>query len=150
MRGRPPKPPEERIRRNLDGPTVPTTELHPDPLGRCFGPDLPEGRSWCLQTRQWWEEWRRSAQAPGLLQTEWSYLLDTALLHNAMWADGEYRWAAEVRNRLGRFGVTYADRLQNRQKIVNGEDQPDPDQRPKMGTSSTAPKDPKARLRAAS
>jgi hypothetical protein len=33
----------------------------------------------------WWDTWRRSAQAQEFTDTDWDFLLDTALMHHTMW-----------------------------------------------------------------
>lgn len=75
------------------------------------GPALPEGMTWHPMTQAWWETWRRSAQAQAMTDTDWSFLLDTALMHDAMWSKGQWTLAAEVRLRVAKFGATPEDRL---------------------------------------
>ena len=46
--------------------------------GAPVGPSLPDSLDWPDVTREWWETWRRSAQAKTFTDTDWSFLLDTA------------------------------------------------------------------------
>ena len=79
--------------------------------GRTYGPDLPEDVDWAWHPRTvaWWATWRTSAQAQTLQQTDWDFLLDTAVLHSAFW-DGKRDVAAELRLRVAKFGATIEDR----------------------------------------
>lgn len=83
--------------------------------GQVRGPDLPDG-DWPDATRAWWEAWRVSAQAQAFTDVEWHYLLDTALLHRALWL-GDTRVAGELRLRLARFGATEVDRDRMRLQV---------------------------------
>lgn len=113
-RGPAPKDPSERVRRNK---TEPETVVQAD--GELHGPDLPdETFDWPDATRLWWETWRRSAQAKLFTETDWSFLLDTAILHMRFW-DGEVAVAGELRLRAAKFGATPEDRA--RLKIAVGE-----------------------------
>lgn len=113
-RGPAPKDPAERRRRNADGDLV--TVIVAD--GQVHGPALPAGVDWPDATLDWWETWRKSAQAASFTDTDWSFLLDTAILHMAFW-DGDRSVAAELRLRAAKFGATPEDRA--RLKISIGE-----------------------------
>jgi hypothetical protein len=82
------------------------------------GPDLPADIDWPDVTRDWWETWRRSPQAQTFTDTDWSFLLDTAVLHMEFWV-GDRTVAAELRLRAAKFGATPEDRA--RLKIAVGE-----------------------------
>lgn len=86
--------------------------------GKTHGPDLPESIDWPDVTLEWWETWRTCAQASTYTDTDWSFLLDTAVLHAAFW-DGNHSAAAELRLRVAKFGATPEDRA--RLKISIGE-----------------------------
>lgn len=86
--------------------------------GKVHGPELADGIDWPDVTREWWETWRLSAQASTFTDTDWSFLLDTAVLHMAFW-DGDRSAAAELRLRVAKFGATPEDRA--RLKIAVGE-----------------------------
>lgn len=104
-RGPAPKDPSRRARRNKD--PIPTTELEFRPAEP---PELPKGKRWHPRTVEWWEMWKRSPQAELMGETDWSFLLDTALMHDAMWSKGQWTLAAEVRLRVAKFGMTPEDR----------------------------------------
>ncbi|GGX27011.1 phage terminase small subunit [Streptomyces chryseus] len=113
-RGPAPKDPTKRRRRNAD---EPDTVLHPDDELR--GPELPEeaGIDWHPMTRAWWDTWRRSAQAQTFTETDWAFLVDTALMHHSMWDKGQWTLAAEVRLRAAKFGATPEDRARLKLKV---------------------------------
>jgi hypothetical protein len=90
--------------------------------GELRGPLLPEGvlpddEDWHPRTRQWWETWRRSPQAQTFIETDWDFLLDTALLHHVMWTKGRWEFASEVRLRAAKYGATPEDRMRLKLKI---------------------------------
>lgn len=89
--------------------------------GELRGPALPEGvlddESWHPRTVQWWTTWRRSAQAQTFTETDWDFLLDTALMHHTMWAKKRWEFAAELRLRAAKFGATPEDRMRLKLKI---------------------------------
>ncbi|MEV7425147.1 hypothetical protein [Streptomyces sp. NPDC091212] len=92
------------------------------------GPELPDGvlgvntktgelTEWHPMTRAWWQTWRESAQASTFTDTDWSFLLDTALMHHSMWDKGQWTLAAEVRLRAAKFGATPEDRARLKLKV---------------------------------
>lgn len=114
-----PKDPATRRRRNV---TPPPTLVAADAVVR--GPDLPEdGYDWPEQTRRWWDTWRLSPQAQTLTDTDWDFLLDTALLHAELWA-GNAAVASELRLRVAKFGATPEDRLRLRMQVVPPGEEP--------------------------
>jgi hypothetical protein len=126
-RGPAPKDPATRRRRNV-APTP--TVIVPDDEIR--GPELPAGvlpgaEQWHPRTREWWETWRRSAQAQSFTATDWDFLLDTALMHHTMWLKGRWEFAGELRLRAAKFGATPEDR-QRLRMAVTGEQAPGKDQ----------------------
>lgn len=95
---------------------------HVEDDGELRGPELPEGvlpdgEGWHSRTRQWWQTWRRSAQAQMFIETDWDFLLDTALLHHVMWTKGRWEFASEVRLRAAKYGATPEDRMRLKLKI---------------------------------
>lgn len=116
-RGPAPKPSARRARRNAD--PVPTQALK---LVRLPAPDLPDlgedakgnPQSWHPRTIEWWGMWSGSELAKDFTATDWSFLLDTALMHHAMWSKGQWTLAAEVRLRVAKFGATPEDRARLR------------------------------------
>lgn len=129
-RGPQPKDPDQRARRNKD--PIPMRVLQGGKHGQ---PDLPEfmgyrtefrpvegqedregievGIPWPSPTVAWWAMWGESPLAEGFIAADWSFLLDTALLHAAVWR-GDTKAAAELRLRVAKFGQTPEDRARLR------------------------------------
>lgn len=128
-RGPAPKDPERRARANKDGAEAAGwQELTVDEELR--GPELPDvfsdGETWHPQTIEWWNTWRRSPQAQTFTETDWRFLIDTALMHHTMWSKARWEFAAELRLRAGKFGATPEDRLRLRLKVTEpGANEPD-------------------------
>ncbi|MBN7304343.1 hypothetical protein IUQ79_20820 [Mycobacteroides abscessus subsp. bolletii] len=123
-RGRAPKDPSRRARRNSD--PIPLRIVRVDPVAQ---PDLPEDYVWHSRTREWWRVWSQSPLSNEFTSTDWSELLDAALLHTAFW-NGNAKVAGELRLRVAKFGATPEDRA--RLRIVFAEaDRADP--RPQRG-----------------
>lgn len=112
-RGPAPKDPEQRRRRNVD--PVERRQVSADDVQR--GPELPAG-DWPAATVRWWDTWRGSPQAQVFTATDWSFLLDTALLHAELWA-GNGAVAAELRLRVAKFGATPEDRARLRLEVAD-------------------------------
>ncbi len=98
------------------------------------GPDLPPDIDWPDATKAWWHIWRTSAQAKTFTATDWSFLLDTAILHMEFW-DGDRSVAPELRLRAAKFGATPEDRA--RLKISIGDPAPKPQQRERKPATRT-------------
>ncbi|MFF1400227.1 hypothetical protein ACFVZD_41465 [Streptomyces sp. NPDC058287] len=120
-RGPAPKDPTKRRRRNAG---EPETVITPDDELR--GPELPAGVlgdedgvevDWHPMTKLWWDSWRSSPQAQTFVQTDWLFLIDTALMHHTMWAKGRWEFASEVRLRAAKFGATPEDRARLKLKV---------------------------------
>lgn len=116
-RGPAPKPAERRARGNKD--PIAQTVLR---FERAEAPDLPDDVDWHARTQAWWEMWKRSAQAESFTETDWSFLLDTALMHHAMWSRGQWTLAAEVRLRVAKFGATPEDRARLRMVFADADE----------------------------
>lgn len=132
-RGPAPKDPEKKVRRNVD--PTPAVDLEPDDVLR--GPDLPDvlgGEDWHPQTMKWWDTWRRSPQAKSMLDTDWDFLLDTALMHHTMWSKKRWEFASELRLRVAKFGATPEDRARLRMRVAEPE-KPKPGGGPEQRTS---------------
>ncbi|MEU6725477.1 hypothetical protein ABZ917_17355 [Nonomuraea wenchangensis] len=112
-----PKDPSRRARRNKD--PQPQTVLR---FEKAEAFDLPEDIDWHPRTRDWWEMWKRSPQAEVMIESDWYYLLDTALMHHAMWSKGQWTLAAEVRLRVAAFGATPADRARLRMQFADADE----------------------------
>lgn len=68
---------------------------------------------WPARTQEWWKMWRDSPLSAEFTTTDWSELLDTALLHAKYWM-GDTKVAAELRLRVAKFGATPEDRARLR------------------------------------
>lgn len=116
-RGPAPKPAARRVRRNAD-----PAPLKAMQLVRAPAPELPslgvdkdgDPQLWHPRTVDWWSMWAGSELAKDFTATDWSFLLDTALMHHAMWSKGQWTLAAEVRLRVAKFGATPEDRARLR------------------------------------
>jgi hypothetical protein len=114
MPGRGPAPKKERTRPNDTARrSAEFTTLPAD--GELRGPELPDG-DWHPRTLDWWTTWRRSPMAATFIDADWSFLLDTAMLHSEMW-QGETKHAAEIRLRVGKLAGTPEDRLRLRMEV---------------------------------
>ncbi len=118
-RGPAPKDPEKRRRRNVD--PIPAVVVSPD--GELRGPELPpdvlpDAEGWHPRTQAWWRTWRESPQAQTFTPTDWDFLIDTALMHHAMWQRGRWEFASELRLRAAKFGATPEDRARLRLQVA--------------------------------
>lgn len=124
-RGPAPKDSARRARRNAD--PVRTSVIRFELANQ---PDLPslgldkdgEEIAWHPRTVAWWEMWRTSPQAEHFMASDWDFLLDTALMHHAMWSKGQWTLAAEVRLRVAKFGATPEDRARLRMQFAEADD----------------------------
>jgi len=96
-------------------------------------PELPDGYEWPAATCSWWQHWRESPQAQTFIETDWSFLLDTALIHAEFWL-GDLSRGAELRLRVAKFGATAEDR--RRLKLAVGEPPSPPKPRPSVRQAS--------------
>ncbi|WP_208092421.1 hypothetical protein [Blastococcus xanthinilyticus] len=86
-------------------------------------PALPRDVDWHPRTRAWWRDWKSWPLAHTFTASDWSFLLDTALMHHRMWSEGEMKWAAEIRLRVAKYGSTPEDRQRLRIQFTDpGED----------------------------
>ncbi|MGC0365017.1 hypothetical protein ABH922_003001 [Rhodococcus sp. 27YEA15] len=121
-RGPQPKDPSKRARSNKD--PLGLRVIHAEPVDQ---PDLPEfdiqvkvdGELiaqtfvWPERTREWWRMWADSPLSAEFTSTDWSELLDTAVLHARFW-NGDVKMAGELRLRVAKFGATPEDRARLR------------------------------------
>lgn len=129
-RGPAPKDPSRRARSNAD--PIPLRVL---PSARVAQPDLPtfnvavtrdgeieyERFEWPMRTREWWQMWADSPLSADFTSTDWSELLDTALLHAKFWS-GQLALASELRLRVAKFGATPEDRARLRITFAAADD----------------------------
>lgn len=111
-RGPAPKDPSKRRRRNAD--PIKATTVTAD--GQVRGPELPDDVDWPDRTRAWWKTWRTSPQSQTFTESDWDFLLDTALLHAQLW-QGDAKAATELRLRVAKFGATPEDRARLRMQV---------------------------------
>lgn len=117
-RGPAPKPAGRRSRTNHNMPQFRVIEA--DPVAQ---PDLPSVQIeedgelvefvWPAVTQEFWSVWRESPLSEEFTAADWSFLLDTALIHARFWR-GDLRLGAELRLRVAKFGATPEDRLRLR------------------------------------
>jgi hypothetical protein len=119
-RGPAPKPSARRVRRNAVPAPAATLKLV-----RVSAPELPESVEWHPRTRDWWRTWADSELARDFTASDWSFLLDTALMHHAMWSKGQWTLAAEVRLRVAKFGATPEDRARLRIVFADADEKDD-------------------------
>ncbi|MCG7610354.1 hypothetical protein [Mycobacterium sp. CnD-18-1] len=119
-RGPAPKPNDQRARRNAD--PVPMRVIVAKPVAQPALPSIYEvnpktGKkrraAWPAETRAWWRMWAESPLSAEFTSTDWSELVTTARLHAAV-VNGELKYAAELRQRVAKFGATPEDRLRLR------------------------------------
>jgi hypothetical protein len=80
--------------------------------------------------------WAASPQAEHFMSTDWDYLLDTALMHHALWSKGQWTLAAELRLRVAKFGATPEDRARLRMGFADADAK---DDRRKTPAANPAP-----------
>ena len=113
-----PKPPGTAARRNKPEWGGRTVLIDPVPQ-----PDLPsveiekDGKLiewvWPVRTQEWWGMWGRTPLSAEFTETDWDFLMSTALLHARYWR-GDMGVATELRIREAKFGVTPEDRARLR------------------------------------
>ena len=119
-----PKDPNNRARRNKD--LAPVRYI--TPARAVVKPDLPEFEvevrpkdgepymvpfGWPDATRDWWAMLDFHPLVKEFFDSDWSYLLDTAVIHAAFWR-GNVSVAAELRQREAKYGFTPDDRAKLR------------------------------------
>ena len=111
-RGPAPKDPSRRARANKD--PIPLRVIRAEPVAQPPLPSrMPGGESWPARTREWWRMWGESPLSADFTATDWSELLDTAVLHARYWK-GDVKVAPELRLRVAKFGATPEDRARLR------------------------------------
>lgn len=108
---------DQRARRNKDHVQATVIVRTPTPQ-----PELPPGVDWHPQTLLWWHMWGQAPEAAEFTDAEWSYLVDTALIHNEFWTNRDMRVAGELRLRSAKFGITPEDRHRLRITVVTAQE----------------------------
>jgi hypothetical protein len=119
-RGPAPKDPARRAGKAKD--TTPKTSIRFVGAEQPELPPLPDGEPWHPRTVQWWATWRDAPQAEHFMATDWDFLVDTALMHNAMWTKGQWTLAQEVRLRVAKYGATPEDRARLRMHFADADE----------------------------
>lgn len=117
MAGRGPAPKGYSSRDRDQARRNPQTALFKD--GEVRGPELPADAPWHDQTIAWYETWRRSEIAQLWTDTDWDFLVDTAVLHTQFWMRANFNVGAELRQRVAKLGATVEDRQRLRVSIDN-------------------------------
>lgn len=104
----------------------------------CGQPPLPDGMGWCPETVEWWRQWGESPLMADATQSDWQFLLDTAILHNMLWANGDTSVLAELRIRVAKFGATPEDRARLRIQFATAEKAEDGRRRAKITPAAEA------------
>lgn len=73
-------------------------------------PDLPDGIDWGARTAAWWESLATVAGSDTWTPADWQYAMDTALVHRAVWQDGDLTQLKELRMREQSMGISPAAR----------------------------------------
>lgn len=116
-RGPAPKDPRRRARANAD--PIATTIIK---FEKADQPTLPEDIDWPPATVSWWRMWDESPLSEHFMTSDWSFLLDTALLHAAVWGSGDFTKLSELRIRVAKFGATPEDRARLRIQFAEADD----------------------------
>lgn len=104
--------------------------LHAEPVPQPVLPTFEVERDgelvefmWPARTQEWWRMWAESPLAADFTSTDWSELLDTAVLHARFWR-GDVKLASELRLRVAKFGATPEDRMRLRVQVEPGASRP--------------------------
>lgn len=67
------------------------------------------------ETQRWWDTWTTSPLTDGFTDHDWQYLLEVSVINAKFWLGIDtLKCAAEMRQRLAKFGVTPEDRAKLR------------------------------------
>lgn len=73
-------------------------------------PDLPDGIEWGDRTAAWWNALDTVPGSDTWTAADWQYAMDTALVHRAVWQDGDLAQLKELRMREQSMGISPAAR----------------------------------------
>lgn len=142
MRGRTPKDPDQRRRRNKAS----TAAVLPSTPAKTKAPELPKdlfaGGVIAPRTSKWWATIWRSPMASRWLEADVEGLYLVAVLRNEFYQRPSPTLAAEIRQQEARFGLTPIDRRRLDWRIEGPKSEPD--QAPKPAASSPTRKSTKA------
>lgn len=100
---------------------------------------------WPARTREWWQMWADSPLADEFTSTDWSELMDTALLHAKFWS-GDTKLAGELRLRVAKFGATPEDRARLKIQFAAADEAEDRTERRRAGVRKPDGDDPRLKL----
>ena len=99
-----PKPDHKRARGNKG--KSPMRIVYAEPVPQPSLPEvMPNGEPWPVRTVEWWAMWGDDPLAAEFRATDWSELMDTAVVHAEVWS-GNTKLANELRLRTQMFGAT--------------------------------------------
>ena len=125
-----PKDPNRRARRNaapnalrvvIAAPTEQPDLPSFDVVVKIDGEMVTTEFVWPERTREWWRMWGESPLSDDFTQTDWDFLLDTAVLHQALWHYGDMSVIAELRLRVAKFGATLEDRARLKMQFAEAD-----------------------------
>lgn len=93
-------------------------------------PPLADGMKWHPLTRDWWVMWGESPLSDDFTDTDWSELMQAAMLHTRFW-NGDVRVAAELRLRVAKYGATPEDRARLRIQFAQADEADEKRAKPK-------------------
>ena len=71
-------------------------------------PKLPADIPFPEETVKWFNDWRNSPRSDDWDELQWQYLIDTALVHSAVWGSQDFSMLGELHKRLAYMGLTFA------------------------------------------
>lgn len=100
---------------------------------------------WPEATIRWWDMWATSPLSEGFTAADWSELEIAVLLH-AQFMEGDYKLAAELRQRTAKFGTTPEDRARLKISFAMADDAVDRTERRRASTQPKPGDDPRLKL----
>lgn len=79
-------------------------------------PKLPEDIPFPEETVKWFEGWRNSPRSDDWDELQWQYLIDTALVHSAVWGSQDFSMLGELHKRLAYMGLTFEAREETKKE----------------------------------
>jgi hypothetical protein len=123
MAGRGPAPKDPRRRARVNADTIAGTVLRVEQADQPRLPAAPDWLEvWPERTVEWWAMWGASPQAEHFSSTDWDFLLDTALLHAQVWAEGKLGQLPELRLRVAKLGASMEDRARLRMQFAQADE----------------------------
>ena len=81
-------------------------------------PELPTGIEWGDRTPAWWKSLDTVPGVDTWSDADWGFALDTALVHRAVWMDGDLSQLKELRMREQSMGITPSARKTSNEVAV--------------------------------